>query len=137
MYNYDIKKTMKRAYTGNVSTFFNTKFLSHDEEYFKFEVTFSSETINPFGIIQGGMISSALDEVTSITVNLVTNDAMLPSSTDLHTSFHRPVKPGKAIIKTKIIKLGKNVVSIEGKLFNSENKIAASVLHSGILTKLM
>ena len=128
---------MKRAYSGNVSTFFNTKFLKQEKEKFIFEVTFPSETLNPFGFVQGGMITSALDEVTSITVNLISEDKKLPNSIDLHTSFHRPVKLGKVIIETKIIKIGKNVVSIEGKLFNSENKIAASILHSAILTDLI
>lgn len=128
---------MKRAYSGNVSTFFNTKFLKQEKEKFIFEVTFPSETLNPFGFVQGGMITSALDEVTSITVNLISEDKKLPNSIDLHTSFHRPVKLGKVIIETKIIKIGKNVVSIEGKLFNSENKIAASILHSAILTDLV
>ena len=128
---------MKRAYSGNVSTFFNTKFLKQEKEKFIFEVTFPSETLNPFGFVQGGMITSALDEVTSITVNLISEDKKLPNSIDLHTSFHRPVKLGKVIIETKIIKIGKNVVSIEGKLFNSENKIAASILHSAILTNLV
>ena len=128
---------MKRAYSGSVSTFFNTKFLKQEKEKFIFEVTFPSETLNPFGFVQGGMITSALDEVTSITLNLITEDKKLPNSIDLHTSFHRPVKLGKVIIETKIIKIGKNVVSIEGKLFNSENKIAASILHSAILTDLV
>ena len=137
MPNFNVKKTMKRAYSGSVSTFFNTKFLKQEKEKFIFEVTFPSETLNPFGFVQGGMITSALDEVTSITVNLISEDKKLPNSIDLHTSFHRPVKLGKVIIETKIIKIGKNVVSIEGKLFNSENKIAASILHSAILTDLI
>ena len=128
---------MKRAYSGSVSTFFNTKFLKQEKEKFIFEVTFPSETLNPFGFVQGGMITSALDEVTSITVNLISEDKKLPNSIDLHTSFHRPVKLGKVIIESKIIKIGKNIVSIEGKLFNSENKIAASILHSAILTDLV
>ena len=93
---------MKRAYSGSVSTFFNTKFLKQEKEKFIFEVTFPSETLNPFGFVQGGMITSALDEVTSITVNLISEDKKLPNSIDLHTSFHRPVKLGKVIIETKI-----------------------------------
>ena len=137
MPNYNVKKTMKRAYSGSVSTFFNTKFLKQEKEKFIFEVTFPSETLNPFGFVQGGMITSALDEVTSITVNLISEDKKLPNSIDLHTSFHRPVKLGKVILEIKKIKIGKNVVSIEGKLFNSENKIAASILHSAILTDLV
>ena len=94
MPNFNVKKTMKRAYSGSVSTFFNTKFLKQEKEKFIFEVTFPSETLNPFGFVQGGMITSALDEVTSITVNLISEDKKLPNSIDLHTSFHRPVKLG-------------------------------------------
>ena len=32
------------------------------------------ETLNPLGFVQGGMITSALDEVTSISVNLISED---------------------------------------------------------------
>jgi len=134
--NHNIKKTMKRAYSGKVSFFFKTKFLSEENEKFKFEVTFPEDTLNPLGSVQGGMITSALDEITSITVNLISKDKKLPNSINLYTTFHRPLKPGKAIIEAKIIKFGKKIVSIEGKLFNSENKIAASVMHSAILTDL-
>ena len=136
MQKYNIKKTIKRAYSGNVSHFFNTKFISETNKEFKFEVIFSEATLNPFGSVQGGMITSALDEITSITVNLISNDKQLPNSIVLHTTFHRPMKPGKAVILAKIIKWGKNVVSIEGKLFDSNNKIAATIMHSAILTDL-
>ena len=52
------------------------------------------------------------------------------SQPDLHVLFHRPVPLGEATIEVKIIKLGKKLATVEGKLFNSENKLAATLLHT-------
>ena len=81
------------------------------------------------------MIASAIDEITSISVNIFTKDEFLPSSTDIHITFHRPLFEGKIFGTAKIIKLGKQLVSIEGKLFSSSGKIAATGLHTAILVK--
>ena len=43
-------------------------------------------------------------------------------------------KQGLLTGKAKIIKLGRTVVSVEGKLFSSDNKLVASALHTAILT---
>jgi uncharacterized protein (TIGR00369 family) len=80
------------------------------------------------------MIASAIDEITSISVNILTEDKYLPSSTDIHITFHRPLLVGKVIGAAKIIKLGKQIVSVEGKLFTSSGKVAASGLHTAVLT---
>ena len=125
----DIEKSMTRAKSGGTYNFFKTKYIGLDKEAYIFEITFPRECLNPFQTVQGGMIASALDEITSISVNILTKDKMLPSSTDIHVTFHRPAK-GKA----KIIKLGRTVVSVEGKLFSSDNKLVASALHTAILT---
>ena len=85
--------------------------------------------------VQGGMIASAIDEITSISVNIFTKDKYLPSSTDIHISFHRPLFQGKVVGTAKIIKLGKQIVSIEGRLMTFSGKIAASGLHTAVLTK--
>mgnify|MGYP001273888315 CR=1 FL=1 len=36
-------------------------------------------------------------------------------------------------MKTKIIKLGKRMVSVEGKIYTQSNKLAASMLHTAML----
>jgi uncharacterized protein (TIGR00369 family) len=79
------------------------------------------------------MIASALDEVTSISVNILTKDKMLPSSTDIHVTFHRSLFVGKVIGTAKIIKLGKTIVSVEGKLYSIDGTLAASALRTAIL----
>ncbi len=53
--------------------------------------------------MQGGFISSALDDATAVTVSMFTNGTKLPKSTDIHVTFHRLDSLGKALIKTKVI----------------------------------
>jgi len=115
--------------------FFKTQYLGLNNNIYRYELTFSKKCLNPFKTMQGGMIASALDEITSISVNILTKDIMLPSSTDIHVTFHRPLIVGKVIGTAKIIKLGKTIVSVEGKLYSIDGKLAASALHTAILTE--
>ena len=131
----EIEKSMKRANSGGTFHFLKTKYLGFDKETFNYELIFSNECLNPFNTVQGGMIASAIDEITSISVNIYTNDEFLPSSTDIHITFHRPLFAGKVYGSAKLIKLGKQIVSIEGKLYSNSGKIAASGLHTAVLTR--
>ena len=135
MKKIDIDKSMQRAKSGGTFNFFQTKFIGIENEIYNFELTFSFETLNPFKTVQGGMIASALDEVTSISVNILTKDMFLPSSTNIHISYHRPLKSGKVLGTAKIIQLGKTIVSIEGRLYSETGKIAATALHTAVLIK--
>ncbi len=134
MTDKNLEKSMIRARSGGTHQFLN-KILGLEGEIYKYELDFSKECLNPFNTVQGGMIASAIDEITSISVNIFSKDKYLPSSTDIHISFHRPLFKGKVIGTAKIIKLGKQIVSIEGKLLTSSGKIAASGLHTAVLTK--
>ena len=130
----NINKSIERARSGNTFHFLNAKYIGLDKDTYKYELEFSKECLNPFKTVQGGMIASAIDEITSISVNILTEDKYLPSSTDIHITFHRPLLVGKVIGAAKIIKLGKQIVSVEGKLFTSSGKVAASGLHTAVLT---
>lgn len=130
-----VEKSIERAKSGGTFNFFQTKFKGVEREIYNFELTFSCKSLNPFKTVQGGMIASALDEVTSISVNILTKDMFLPSSTDIHITYHRPLKPGKVLGTAKIIQLGKTIVSIEGRLYSDSGKIAATALHTAVLIK--
>ena len=135
MTDKNFEKSMIRAHSGGTHHFLNTKFLGLEGELYRYEMEFSKECLNPFNTVQGGMIASAIDEITSISVNIFTEDKYLPSSTDIHISFHRPLLLGKVIGTAKIIKIGRQIVSVEGRLISSSGKIVASGLHSAVVTK--
>jgi len=130
-----LEKSLQRANSGGTHKFLNTKFLNFEDGFYKYELVFSNQCLNPFKTVQGGMIASAIDEITSISVNILTKDQYLPSSTDIHVTFHRPLFEGKILGTAKIIKLGKKMVSLEGRLYSSSGKIAATGLHTALLVK--
>ena len=135
MKDKSLEKSLQRANSGGTHKFLNTKFLNFEDGLYKYELVFSNQCLNPFKSVQGGMIASAIDEITSISVNILTKDQYLPSSTDIHVTFHRPLFEGKILGIAKIIKLGKKMVSLEGRLYSSSGKIAATGLHTALLVK--
>lgn len=124
---------MKFYKKKGVGAFFSVDFLEKKNEEFYFTVNFPRESLNPQGRVQGGMITSVLDDCTALSVLFSTLGKRFPNSTDLHTTFHRPLLIEPTTIRTKILKMGKNIVSVEGKIFNQEEKIVASCLHTGFL----
>ena len=121
---------LNRQKPGNTAKFFNLEYVETKGDVFILKATFTDETTNPMNMVQGGMIASALDDATAMVVTTAYNFEKGPLTTDLHVLFHRPVAIGEALMEVRIIKLGKKLATVEGKLFNSENKLAATLLHT-------
>ena len=115
---------------GNTAKFFNLKFLEKIDDTFKIKVTFPPESTNPMNMVQGGMIAAAMDDATAMVIISAYEFKKGPLSTDLHVLFQRPVAVGDAVIEVRIIKLGQKLATVEGKLFNADNKLAATLLHT-------
>ena len=115
---------------GNTAKFFNLEFLEQVDDTYKIKVTFPPESTNPMNMVQGGMIAAAMDDATAMVVISAYEFKKGPLSTDLHVLFHRPVAVGEAVIEVRIIKLGQKLATVEGKLFNADNKLAATLLHT-------
>ena len=128
-----IDAVMKVYQSKGVGKFFSINFLEETDGEFVFELCFPSDCLNPQGNVQGGMITSVLDDCTALCVLFSTKGKRFPNTTDFYTTFHRPLSLETAIIKTSILKIGKNIVSIEGKIFNEKNTLVASCLHTGFL----
>jgi len=128
-----IERIMKVYRSQGVGKFFSVNFLKEEDGQFVFKESFPAECLNPQGTVQGGMITSVLDDCTALCVLFSTKGKRFPNSTDFHTTFHRPLLLEPAIIKASILKIGKNIVSVEGKIFNGKHLLVASCLHTGFL----
>ena len=115
---------------GNTAKFFNLEFLEQVDDTYKIKVNFPPESTNPMNMVQGGMIAAAMDDATAMVIISAYEFKKGPLSTDLHVLFHRPVAVGDAVIEVRIIKLGQKLATVEGKLFNADNKLAATLLHT-------
>ena len=115
---------------AGINKFLNLKYLSSKEEEHYFSVTFDESSMNPRGFVQGGMITAALDDATSAAMISGYDEKKAPMTTDLHVLFHRPLPLGSAKMKVKIIKLGRSSATSEGRIYNLENKLVATLLHT-------
>ena len=117
---------------GGTGKIFNFKFLEYKESFLKLEAEFPSETLNPNGSVQGGIM---LDDITSLLIIYESKGTVYPNSTNLHSLHHRPLFKGKVIAVAEVIKKGKNIATIKGELYNSDGKLATTLMHTVVLIK--
>ena len=120
---------------GGTGKIFNFSFIDYKKGFLKLEGTFTSETINPNQNVQGGQMTSMLDDVTSLLLIFESKGSIYPSSTNLHSVHHRPLFKGNVIATAKMIEIGKNIATIKGELFNSQGKLATTLIHTVFLVK--
>tara|TARA_B100000902_G_C27320497_1_gene924081 strand:- start:528 stop:944 length:417 start_codon:yes stop_codon:yes gene_type:complete len=120
---------------GGTGKIFKFKFLEYREGYLKLEGEFPAETLNPNGSVQGGMMTSMLDDITSLLIIYESQGTIYPTSTNLHSIHHRPLFKGKVITTAEIVKKGKNIATIKGEIYNSNGKLATTLMHTVILIK--
>ena len=123
-------KKFNKEFFGPSMEFFNLKFESIEYEKIKFSCIFSNQCGNPMGFVQGGMISASLDDATSAAMISGYEERKAPMTTDLHILFHRPLQIGKANMEVKIIKLGQRSATSEGRMYNLEGKLVATLMHT-------
>jgi uncharacterized protein (TIGR00369 family) len=115
---------------GATMRWFQLRFVQNDGVESVFSLTFPADSLNPMGFVQGGMISAALDDATSATMINGYGGSKAPLTTDLHMMFHRSLPKGPASVRTKIIRLGNRIATCEGRLFDPEGRLVATLLHS-------
>jgi len=120
---------------GGTGKLFNFKFLDYKEGYLELEGEFSDSSLNPDGSVQGGMMTSMLDDVTSLLIIFETSGQIYPASTDLHSLHHRPLSKGKIRAKATIIKRGRNIASIKGELVDKQGRVATTLMHTAYLVQ--
>jgi len=125
---------------GGTGKNFRFKFVEYKKNNLKLEGRFTKDMINPGpeAFVQGGQITSILDDVTALLLIYESNGEIYPSSTNLHTIFHRPIKVGTYLCKATLVSKGKNIATVKGEIYNQNNKIAATLIHNAFLisTKL-
>tara|TARA_Y100000996_G_scaffold274308_1_gene216214 strand:+ start:1369 stop:1776 length:408 start_codon:yes stop_codon:yes gene_type:complete len=123
-------KKFSEEFFGKSMEFLNLQFVSVTDDVFTFSCEFNELCSNPMGFVQGGMITTALDDATSAAMISGYEEKKAPMTTDLHVLFHRPLPIGRATMEVKIIKLGSRSATSEGRIFNLDNKLVATLMHT-------
>jgi len=122
---------------GGTGKLYNFRFIEHKKGYLKLEGEFSSQSLNPGGSVQGGMMNSMLDDVTSLLIIYESGGKTYPNSTNLHSIHHRPLFLGKVIARAQLLKKGKNIATVMGEIYNSDGKLATTLIHTMVLSKTL
>jgi uncharacterized protein (TIGR00369 family) len=93
-----------------------------DTGYVKVEFAPQPAFENHFGNIQGGFAVSMIDVVTSLAA-FVKVRQWIPT-VEIKTSFVAPAKIGKCIGEGQVMRAGRSVIFVEGKLFNADDELA-------------
>lgn len=111
------------------------KLLALDAKAGTIEVQFDAKKdfTNPAGYIQGGFIAAMLDDTLGPAAFAMTGGRHIVSTVDLHVHYLRPLAPGLAIAKARVVKLGATIAFLEGELFNSQGKLSARATASAVL----
>ena len=120
---------------GGTGKLFNFKLISYEEECLELEGEFSAESLNPDGSVQGGMMTAMLDDVTALLIIINSNATLYPSSTNLHSHHHRPLFKGTVTAKAQLVKMGKTIATVKGEIYNSQGKLATTLMHTIYLQK--
>jgi uncharacterized protein (TIGR00369 family) len=120
---------------GGTGKLFNFNFIEYKEGFLNLGAEFTEQTLNPNRTVQGGMMTALLDDITSLLIIYESKGSLYPNSTNLHSLHHRPLFEGKVFATATIIKKGKNIATIKGELFNLDGKLAATLMHTVVLTK--
>lgn len=109
--------------------------LNVEERTIKLAFEAKPEFLNPMGNIQGGILAAMLDDAMGPLVAAVTNGETFGTTIDLNVKFIRPVRPGPVTATAHLTSMGQRIAFLEGKLFDSNEKLCARGMASALLVK--
>ena len=118
--------------TGKI---FQFKLLEYKAGFLKLEGQFPDETLNPDGSVQGGMMTSMLDDVTALLLVIESKGTIYPSSVNLHSHHHRPLFKSTVTATASLLKKGKTIATIRGEAFSKDGKLATTLIHTALIMK--
>ena len=81
---------------------------------------------NPTGDVQGGLLSGMIDDTMALAFIMKTHFTKRPPTIEIKTNFLYPTRPGEAHGYGKIVKAGKNLVFLEGKLVQNKKTVVTA-----------
>ena len=85
----------------------------------------SASFANPTGAVQGGFVSAMLDEAMSTCCIIASNVTMTAPTLEMKISFLRPLFPGPASVKARILKWGNSAAFMEAEAFDPDGRLVA------------
>jgi len=83
------------------------------------------EFLNPMGTLQGGFMAAMLDEAMTVAALVKTGMTVMLPTLEMKISFLAPGKTGRLIATGQVVRLGKRVAFLEGRLEDEAGTLLA------------
>jgi uncharacterized protein (TIGR00369 family) len=89
---------------------------------------------NPAGLVQGGMLSAMLDDVTASLVDATLTTGQGVATLSLNVSFMRPAHVGPIEAEASMMRRGKDICHVMGRLQQDGKDVAAAIAVCKVVT---
>ena len=98
--------------------------LESNEKTSKVKMNISENSLNPYGIVHGGLIFSMGDTVMGITIRSTGRDAVTLDGT---INYLKPGKGKYLIATSEVIKVGKTTSVLKANIYNDKEELIAVI----------
>ena len=121
----------------NFTSLYNMKCvdLNTNEGTVTFLFDIDKKFCNPTGDVQGGLLSGMIDDTMALAFIFQSKFTKRPPTIEMKTNFLYPTKTGEALGYGKIVKSGKNLVFLEGRL-EQENRTVVTATSTGVIVDM-
>jgi uncharacterized protein (TIGR00369 family) len=128
-----------RVYSSNpIATLLGAKPLACDPELGRISIAFEAkpEFCNLLGTVQGGMLAAMLDLVMSFSaLATMGGPGFVVPTIDMTTHFLAPARPGRIVGEGAVVKKGRTITFMEGRLRDGSGTLLTTATASGQLMK--
>lgn len=124
----DVEKFFEQVTPPPTVALCRGRLLSLDPEAGRARMAFEPglEICNPAGVLQGGFLTVMLDDVMSLAVFASQNFKRMAATLEMKANFIRPVFPGAIEAEGEVLRAGREVAYLEGRLFDGEGRLAVT-----------
>jgi len=124
--------------TNPIATLLGAKALACDPATGRITIAFEAkpEFCNLLGTVQGGMLAAMLDLVMSFAaLCTMGGPGWVVPTIDMTTHFLSPARPGPIVGEGAVVKKGRTITFMEGRLRDRDGKLLTTATSSGTLIK--
>ena len=129
---------IRRTYASNpIATLLGADPLACDPVAGRISIAFEAKPdfCNLLGTVQGGMLAAMLDMVMSFSVLCTVGLGHVVPTIDMHTHFLSPARPGRLVGEGAVVKKGRSISFMEGRLRDRDGRLLTTATGSGQLMK--
>lgn len=86
----------------------------------------TEEFLNPAGMVQGGMLAAMLDDTLGPVASAVSGGALFAQTLEMKVSYLRPGRVGTIYGEGRIVRRGREILFLEGRLYDGGGKTIAT-----------